>query len=117
MDHYIGEFQKYMGTCMVRDYAVYVQKEKGFARFNPFSVTQQMVIYITDRGCYCCLIQGLGEFTQPVSLEAMGLQISIDGRLATIADRDKVFGYVRKYKSGAYASPEQFAAVVRGEDC
>lgn len=115
MDHYVSEFQKYMSTCTVSDYAVYMQKQTGFARFNPFASAQQMVVYVTDRGCYCCLIQGVGEFAQPVPLKTMGLQMSADGRLVTDVDHGKTFGYIRKCKSGAYASLDRFAAVVRGE--
>ncbi len=117
MDHYIAEFQNYMGTCTVQDYAVYMQKATGFARFNPFAPAQQMALYITDRGCYCCQIQGMGEFTQPVSLNATGLQISPDGKVVTDVDRGKIFRYIRKCKCGAYASMDQFAAVIRGESC
>ena len=113
MDHYISEFQNNMGTCEVLDYAVYMQKQTGFARFNPFASAQQLVVYVTNRGCYCCRIQSMGEFTRPVPVEQEGLQMSADGRQVFCTDTGKTFGYIRKCKGGAYASLDQFAAAVR----
>ncbi len=115
MDHYISEFINNMGNCDVKDYAVYLQKHTGLARFNPFASAEQLVVYITDRGCFCCRVQNMGEFTSPVSLRQARLQLSADGRRVSGIDNGRTYTFVRKYTNGAYASCDAFAAAVRAD--
>lgn len=108
MDHYISELNKNMGNCSVYDYAVYMKKQSGFARFNPFAAAEQMVVYLTDRGCCCCYVRGMGEFTMPVSMERAGLRMSDDGKQVFSLDNDVRYTFIRKWKEGAYSSCEEF---------
>lgn len=108
MDHYISELNKNMEGCSVYDYAVYMKKQSGFARFNPFAAVEQLVIYLTDRGCYCCHVRGMGEFTIPVTLERAGLSVSDDGRQVLSLDNDDRYAFTRKWKEGVYAGCEEF---------
>ena len=113
MDPYISAFINTMGNCVVKDYAVYLQKLTGLARFNPFAVSEQLVVYVTDRGCFCCRVQNMGEFTSPVSLQQARLQFSADGRKVSGIDNGRAYTFVRKCKNGVYASRDAFAAAVR----
>lgn len=110
MDYYVSEFNKNMESCVVLDYAVYMQKHTGFARFNPFACSEQLVVYLTEQGCYCCRVQDMGQFTLPVTLERAGLQISADGKRVCNVDNGNLYAYIRKWKDGKYASCDTFAA-------
>ena len=109
MDHYISELNKNMDNCNVHDYAVYMKKHTGFERFNPFAAAEQLVVYLTDRGCYCCHVRGIGEFTMPVTLERAGLSVSDDGRQVFGLDDHVRYAFTRKWKDGVYSGCGEFA--------
>lgn len=116
MDHYVSEFYKNKEDCRVTDYAVYLEKKTGPARFNPFTSSDQMVIYLTDRGCFCSRVKNMGEFTMPVSLERAQLRMSEDGRMVHSLTENTVYAFVRKWKEGACASCADLSAAVQGLD-
>lgn len=115
MDYYISELNKNMDNCSVYDYAVYMKKHTGFARFNPFAIAEQLVVYLTDRGCYCCHVRNMGLFTMPETLDRLGLSVSANGNQVIGHKNDEVYTFVRKWKDGAYPNCEEFADACNGK--
>lgn len=115
MDFYISEFCKYNGTCTVTDYAVYLEKKKGFMRFNPFSSSEQMVIYITNEGNFMLKIDGMGHFNTPTLLykgASLQLQFENDGKIVHNTLNQNRYSFVRKYKKGNLSNISEFANVI-----
>lgn len=108
MDYYVTELKKNMDNCTVYDYAVYMEKQSGFSWFNPFAVAKQLVVYLTDRGCYCCHVRGMGEFTMPETMERAGLRVHADGKQVSSYDDNVCYTFTRKWKEGVYSSCEEF---------
>lgn len=112
MDHYIVEFNRRKEQCKVMDYFVYLEKKEGLAKFNPFASANQLVIYLTDKGCYFLQVQGMGIFTDPVKLESDGhhqIAFEKNGRVVRSGIYGKLYSYIRKWNNGCCGSCEELA--------
>ncbi|MBE6973947.1 MAG: hypothetical protein E7436_00425 [Ruminococcaceae bacterium] len=112
MDHYITEFNLQRSRAQVRDYAVFMEK-KGLGALNPFGMSRQLVVYITDRGCYALFVRGMGEFTEARKLCDGDLTFSADGRLAACSQTGRRFKFIRKYNSGPAADAGDFVRLLQ----
>lgn len=112
MDHYITEFNLQQSRAQVRDYAVFMEK-KGLGALNPFGMSRQLVVYITDRGCFALFIRGMGEFTEAWQLSDGDLTFSADGRLVEDSRTGRRFKFVRKYNNGPAANAGDFIRILQ----
>lgn len=115
MDHYIVEFNRHRPDRVVKDYAVYLEKKQGLARLNPFASSEQLVIYLTDKGSYCLQVRGMGDFTHPAKIEKGShhlVSFTHSGKTVHSAVYGKMYGYVRKWTGSCCSSFADFAAMV-----
>lgn len=113
MDHYITEFRLQLGECQVKDYAVFLEKKQGLAALNPFGVSEQLVIYITDRGCYWLRIRGMGEFTEAKPVRRGDLLLTDGGTLVRCVRNDRLYRFARKFNNGTTANIGEFILAVQ----
>lgn len=107
MDYYIERLYDSVSNCNVLDYSVYLEKKQGAEIFNVFSPNTQLVIYITDKGCYSLVVDGAGRFGPP---ERGRFELSGDGKNARY--KGKNFKLSRKYGKGKYLSVQDFANAI-----
>lgn len=113
MDHYITEFRLQRGERQVKDYAVFLEKKQGLAALNPFGMSRQLVIYITDRGCYWLVVQGMGEFSEARPLRPEDLLLTDGGSMVRSVRDDRLYRFARKFSNGTASSIGEFALALQ----